>query len=58
MDHMPLQNLIDLFKFVLFPECDNPEVELLVSVKRQAFSHGCKTCGFYGVLQSNHHHDL
>lgn len=41
-------------RFVLCPECDNPETDLLVSAKRQMISQGCKACGHHGVLESNH----
>jgi translation initiation factor 5 len=51
-----LQDLLDGFirKFVLCPECDNPETELLVSTKRSTISQGCKACGYHGNLESNH----
>ncbi|KOB78018.1 Eukaryotic translation initiation factor 5 [Operophtera brumata] len=41
-------------KFVLCPECDNPETELIVSTKRNTISQGCKACGYHGVLDFNH----
>ncbi|EFA01900.1 eukaryotic translation initiation factor 5 isoform X1 [Tribolium castaneum] len=51
-----LQDLLDGFirKFVLCPECENPETELLVSTKRSTISQGCKACGYHGPLESNH----
>ncbi|CAH1102394.1 unnamed protein product [Psylliodes chrysocephalus] len=51
-----LQDLLDGFirKFVLCPECDNPETDLIVSLKRNTISQGCKACGYHGVLESNH----
>lgn len=55
-DASKLQDLLDGFirKFVLCPECDNPETELMVSTKRNTISQGCKACGFHGLLESNH----
>lgn len=55
-DSSKLQDLLDGFikKFVLCPECDNPETELLVSQKRNTISQGCKACGYHGILESNH----
>lgn len=51
-----LQDLLDGFirKYVLCPECDNPETELLVSTKKGTISQGCKACGFHGLLEVNH----
>uniref|UniRef100_A0A6B2EAB5 Eukaryotic translation initiation factor 5 n=1 Tax=Phlebotomus kandelakii TaxID=1109342 RepID=A0A6B2EAB5_9DIPT len=55
-DAAKLQDLLDGFirKYVLCPECDNPETELLVSAKKGTISHGCKACGFHGPLEVNH----
>lgn len=55
-DAAKLQDLLDGFikKFVLCPECENPETELLVSTKRNTISQGCKACGYHGPLESNH----
>ncbi|XP_063701530.1 eukaryotic translation initiation factor 5 [Culicoides brevitarsis] len=55
-DASKLQDLLDGFirKFVLCPECDNPETELLVSSKKGTISQGCKACGFHGPLEVNH----
>lgn len=55
-DASKLQDLLDGFirKFVLCPECDNPETELLVSTKKGTISQGCKACGFHGPLEVNH----
>lgn len=55
-DANKLQDLLDGFirKFVLCPECDNPETELLVSSKKGTISQGCKACGFHGPLEVNH----
>lgn len=41
-------------RFVLCPECDNPETELLISTKRSTISQGCKACGYHGLIESNH----
>lgn len=51
-----LQDLLDGFirKFVLCPECDNPETNLTVSAKNQTISQSCKACGFHGLLKVNH----
>ncbi|XP_034472725.1 eukaryotic translation initiation factor 5 [Drosophila innubila] len=51
-----LQDLLDGFirKFVLCPECDNPETDLTVSAKNQTISQSCKACGFHGLLKVNH----
>lgn len=55
-DAVKLQDLLDGFirKFVLCPECDNPETDLLVSAKKGTISQGCKACGFHGPLEFNH----
>ncbi|XP_026481983.1 eukaryotic translation initiation factor 5 [Ctenocephalides felis] len=55
-DASKLQDLLDVFirKFVLCPECDNPETDLLVSAKKGTISQGCKACGFHGPLEFNH----
>lgn len=55
-DSSKLQDLLDGFirKFVLCPECDNPETELIVSTKRNTISQGCKACGYHGQLDFNH----
>ncbi|GBP33920.1 Eukaryotic translation initiation factor 5 [Eumeta japonica] len=55
-DSAKLQDLLDGFirKFVLCPECDNPETELIVSTKRNTISQGCKACGYHGQLDFSH----
>ncbi|KAG5868975.1 hypothetical protein JTB14_032247 [Gonioctena quinquepunctata] len=55
-DASKLQDLLDGFirKFVLCPECDNPETDLIVSLKRNTISQGCKACGYHGVIESVH----
>lgn len=55
-DATKLQDLLDGFirKYVLCPECDNPETELLVAAKKGTISQGCKACGFHGPLEVHH----
>ncbi|KAL0281071.1 UNVERIFIED_CONTAM: hypothetical protein PYX00_002173 [Menopon gallinae] len=55
-DASKLQDLLDGFirKFVLCPECDNPETTLIISAKKGSISQGCKACGHYGPLEFNH----
>lgn len=55
-DVTKLQDLLDGFirKFVLCPECDNPETDLIVSAKKGTIQQGCKACGFHGFLTFNH----
>ncbi|XP_066146661.1 eukaryotic translation initiation factor 5 [Euwallacea fornicatus] len=55
-DAVKLQDLLDGFirKFVLCPECENPETDLIVSTKKNQVTQGCKACGYHGVLISNH----
>lgn len=51
-----LQDLLDGFirKFVLCPSCDNPETDLIVSVKKGTIAQTCRACGFHGPLEVNH----
>ncbi|AGR57075.1 eukaryotic translation initiation factor 5 [Choristoneura rosaceana nucleopolyhedrovirus] len=55
-DSVKLQDLLDGFirKFVLCPECDNPETELIVSAKKNIICQGCKACGYHGTLHFSH----
>lgn len=55
-DASKLQDLLDGFirKYVLCASCDNPETELIVSLKKGTISAGCKACGHHGQLESNH----
>ncbi|KAL7295728.1 hypothetical protein TKK_0011073 [Trichogramma kaykai] len=55
-DASKLQDLLDGFirKYVLCPNCDNPETELLVNARKGTISQGCKACGHHGMLESNH----
>lgn len=45
-----LQDLLDGFikKFVLCPECENPETVFSVHAKAQTISQACRACGYSG----------
>ncbi|KAI5090525.1 eukaryotic translation initiation factor 5, partial [Silurus meridionalis] len=51
-----LQDMLDGFirKFVLCPECDNPETDLHVNAKKQTIGNSCKACGYRGMLDTRH----
>lgn len=51
-----LQDMLDGFikKFVLCPECDNPETDLHINPKKQTIGNSCKACGYRGMLDTNH----
>lgn len=51
-----LQDLLDGFirKFVLCPECDNPETVLSVQPKKNTLSQSCKACGYNGLIKGGH----
>lgn len=53
-DPAKLQDLLDIFirKFVLCPECDNPETHL--KVKKTAIGQHCAACGYRGMLDMRH----
>ncbi|RLU26512.1 hypothetical protein DMN91_000308 [Ooceraea biroi] len=56
-DATTLQDLLDGFirKYVLCPACDNPETELMVSLKRGAIFQDCKACSHHGrIMERNH----
>jgi translation initiation factor 5 len=55
-DATKLQDLLDGFirKFVLCPECDNPETILTVNQKKGTINQACKACGYHGPLEFNH----
>lgn len=55
-DAEKLQDLLDGFirKYVLCPECDNPETDLKVQAKKGTISQSCKACGFHGPLEVHH----
>uniref|UniRef100_A0A2K5PJ09 Eukaryotic translation initiation factor 5 n=1 Tax=Cebus imitator TaxID=2715852 RepID=A0A2K5PJ09_CEBIM len=51
-----LQDMLDGFikKFVLCPECENPETDLHVNPKKQTIGNSCKACGYRGMLDTHH----
>lgn len=51
-----LQELLDGFikKFVLCPECENPETELQVQISKSRILQVCKACGHHGVIDHRH----
>ncbi|XP_029585858.1 eukaryotic translation initiation factor 5 [Salmo trutta] len=51
-----LQDMLDVFirKFVLCPECDNPETDLHINPKKQTIGNSCKACGYRGMLDTRH----
>lgn len=51
-DAAKLQDILDAFiqKYVLCPNCKNPETDLSVSTKRGQISTTCKACGHHAVL--------
>jgi translation initiation factor 5 len=55
-DATKLQDLLDGFikKFVLCPECDNPETTLTVQTKKEVLNQTCKACGYSGVIKGGH----
>lgn len=55
-DASKLQDLLDGFikKFVLCPECDNPETTLTVQAKKEILNQACKACGYFGVIKGGH----
>lgn len=55
-DAAKLQDLLDGFirKYVLCPECDNPETDLLISAKKETISQTCKACGYHGLIIVQH----
>jgi len=55
-DASKLQDLLDGFirKFVLCPECDNPETVLSVQAKKGLLNQSCKACGYSGLIKGGH----
>uniref|UniRef100_T1IQQ0 Eukaryotic translation initiation factor 5 n=1 Tax=Strigamia maritima TaxID=126957 RepID=T1IQQ0_STRMM len=55
-DAPKLQDLLDGFikKFVLCPECDNPETHLIVHQKKQTITQHCIACGYQGPIDMRH----
>lgn len=55
-DAVKLQDLLDGFikRFVLCPECDNPETVLHPNEKKATIKQSCKACGYQGMLDMRH----
>ncbi|CAH1792390.1 unnamed protein product [Owenia fusiformis] len=56
-DNNRLQDLLDGFikRFVLCPECDNPETNLIVSTKKNgSIAQRCIACGYGGQIDMRH----
>lgn len=55
-DANKLQDLLDIFvkKFVLCPECDNPETDLIVREKKGTIGQRCIACGYNGQIDMRH----
>lgn len=55
-DATKLQDLLDGFikKFVLCPECENPETVLFPNEKKGIIKQSCKACGYQGMLDMRH----
>lgn len=55
-DASKLQDLLDGFikRFVLCPECDNPETNLKVLSKKQIITQRCQACGHQGNIDMRH----
>ncbi|TKC42774.1 hypothetical protein EI555_003843, partial [Monodon monoceros] len=51
-----LQGTLDGFikKFVLCPECENPEMDVHVNPKKQTIGNSCKAWGYQGMLDTHH----
>ncbi|XP_047476359.1 eukaryotic translation initiation factor 5-like [Penaeus chinensis] len=55
-DAAKLQDLLDGFikRFVLCPECENPETVLFPNEKKGHIKQSCKACGYQGMLDMRH----
>jgi len=55
-DSNKLQTLLDGFikRFVLCPQCDNPETVLSPNEKKGIIKQSCKACGYQGQLDMTH----
>ncbi|XP_066937360.1 eukaryotic translation initiation factor 5 [Macrobrachium rosenbergii] len=55
-DATKLQDLLDGFikRFVLCPECENPETVLHPNEKKATIKQSCKACGYQGMLDMRH----
>lgn len=51
-----LQDILDGFieKFVLCPDCDNPETVLVVETRKERIGQSCKACGYNGFIHMQH----
>lgn len=51
-----LQEILDGFieKFVLCPECENPETVLVVEARKERIGQSCKACGYSGFIHMQH----
>lgn len=51
-----LQSLLDGFikKFVLCPECENPETDLFPNERKGIIKQTCKACGYQGMVDMRH----
>uniref|UniRef100_A0A2I3TQY9 Translation initiation factor IF2/IF5 domain-containing protein n=1 Tax=Pan troglodytes TaxID=9598 RepID=A0A2I3TQY9_PANTR len=51
-----LQDILDglIKKFVLCPECENPETDMHVKPKQQTIGNSYKACGYRGMLDTHH----
>lgn len=55
-DAEKLQEILDGFieKFVLCPDCDNPETVLMVEARKERIGQKCKACGYSGFIHMQH----
>lgn len=55
-DSNKLQSLLDGFikRFVLCPQCDNPETVLFPNEKKGIIKQTCKACGYQGLVDMTH----
>lgn len=55
-DAEKLQEILDGFieKFVLCPDCENPETVLMVDPRKERIGQMCKACGYNGFINMQH----
>lgn len=55
-DAEKLQEILDGFieKFVLCPDCENPETVLMVDPRKERIGQMCKACGYNGSINMQH----
>ncbi|RDD40730.1 Eukaryotic translation initiation factor 5 [Trichoplax sp. H2] len=55
-DGSKLQEILDGFikKFVLCPECENPETDLSVDSRKEKIKTSCLACGYHGLIDLRH----